>query len=318
MGLSLTILNQAVIMLILIIAGIICYKIKMITVRGTKEMSSIILQVVNPVVIFLAYQRDFETALLSGLVKCVFLSALAFAAALILSYLLVRGKEGSDKNIERFACVYSNCGFMGIPLVNAMLGLEGVFYLTAFVTVFNLLVWTHGVMQMSGVKSMKSLVCAVRSPAVIAIFAGLATFILRAFVSQGVSDMLTDNIIMKALGYIAELNTPLAMIVAGASIAQINIIGALKKPRIYYIAFLRLLLIPCIIAALLSLIKADFIQILTVTVAMSAPTATMVTLFAIRYEKDYLYASEIFAFTTIISVATMPLIVALSNFLNQG
>ena len=61
-------------------------------------------------------------------------------------------KEGKDTAIERFSSVYSNCGFMGIPLVNAMFGSEGVFYLTAFITVFNILAWTHGIIIISGEK----------------------------------------------------------------------------------------------------------------------------------------------------------------------
>lgn len=305
-------------MLILIIAGVICYRIKMISVSGTKEMSAIILQVVNPVVIFLAYQRDFNTGLLKGLLMCILISVIAFAAAILISYLVIRSGDVSSRNIERFACIYSNCGFMGIPLVDALLGLEGVFYLTAFLTVFNILVWTHGVMQMSGVKSFKSLVCAFHSPAVIAIFAGLISFVIRAFVSPEISAAISDNIVMKSLGYVADLNTPLAMIVAGASIAQVNLKAAIKKPRIYLAAFVRLLLIPGVVAVLLCILRFDYTQALTVTVAMSAPSATMVTLFSIRYGKDYKYASEIFALTTVLSVATMPLIVALSSFIHQA
>ncbi len=302
-------------MFLIILAGILCFKLKLVSVKGSKEMSNIILQVVNPVVIFVSYQREFDKRLLNGLLLSFVLSVVAFLLAIALSYLLIRKKDGREYDIERFSSVYSNCGFMGIPLVNALLGLDGVFYLTAFITVFNLLAWTHGVIQMSGVKSLKNIVSAFKSPSVIAIFLGLVSFLLRAFVSSEMTEIIAESIPMKALVYISDLNTPLAMLVAGCSIAQVNIISAVKKPRIYFVSAIRLIIIPAIIVVLFRLLNVSEEPMLTVIVAMSAPTAAMATLFCLKYDKNYVYSSEIFAVTTLLSIATMPMIVAFSNLL---
>mgnify|MGYP003398443163 FL=1 len=302
-------------MFLLILSGILCFKLKLISVKGSKEMSSLILQVVNPVVIFVSYQREFDKKLLNGLLLSFVLSVVAYAIAIAVSYLAIRKKDGIEYDIERFSSIYSNCGFMGIPLINALLGLEGVFYLTAFITIFNLLAWTHGVIQMSGVKSFKNIVSAFRSPSVIAIFVGLISFLLRAFISPEITQTIAESIPMNALGYIGDLNTPLAMIVAGCSIAQVNILAAVKKPRIYFVSALRLIIIPSIIVVLFRLLNVSEEPMLTIIVAMSAPTATMATLFCLKYDKNYVYSSEIFAVTTLFSIATMPLIVAFSNLL---
>ena len=85
------------------------------------------------------------------------------AVMLVGAYLFIRPREGSNTEIERFSSIYSNCGFMGIPLVNAMFGMEGVFCLTAFITVFNLTVWTHGVILITGEKDVKSVLEALSS-----------------------------------------------------------------------------------------------------------------------------------------------------------
>ena len=130
------IFKQEVIMLLLIIVGILCFKGGIITASGRKDMSSLVLSVVNPIVILLAYQKEFEMRLLRGLVTSLVLSAIAFAVAILVSNLLIRQKDGRETDIERFSAIYSNCGFMGIPLVNALFGSEGVFYLTAFLTMF--------------------------------------------------------------------------------------------------------------------------------------------------------------------------------------
>lgn len=315
-NLAFTILNQVVIMFIIIFIGVLCYKIKLITVGGTKELSSIVLQIVNPAVIFSAYQRDFDKELLNGLVISLLLSALSFIVAVIVSYAFLKKSEKNEYDIERFSCIYSNCGFMGIPLVNALLGAEGVFYLTAFLTIFNLLIWTHGIIQISGVRSFKSIVSALKSPSVIAIFIGLISFLLRAVIPVDISDAFTESVFMKAVGYIADMNTPLAMLVAGATIAQVDILKAIKKSRVYIVSFLRLLVIPILILIIFSFIEVNENARLTVIIAMAAPTATMSTLFCLKYDKNYVYSSEIFAVTTILSIVTMPLVMMLNGLIN--
>lgn len=295
-----TILNQAVIMLLLIIVGMVCYKIGLISENGSKELSKLVLTVVNPMVILMAYQTDFNKELLSGLLLTFVLSAASFVFAIAVSYLVIRDKKGRETDIERFSSIYSNCAFMGIPLINALMGYEGVFYLTAFITIFNILVWTHGVIQISGVKSLKSITKAVMSPSIFAVVIGLILFLTK---------IRFPVLIAEALDFISSMNTPLAMLVAGATIAQTNMLMALKKPRIYIVSAMRLLVIPLIIAVIFRLIPLNTFAETAVLVAMAAPSAAICTLQCLNYGKNSLYASEIFAVTTLLSVATMPLIV---------
>ena len=108
--------------------------------------------------------------------------------------------------------------------------LKEYFYLTAFVTVFNLFVWTHGVFLMEEKLNKKMIIQAVKTPAVIATFLGFALFMLKISL---------PDILLKTLTYLENLNTPLAMLAAGATIAQTNIFKALKNPRLYYICILK-------------------------------------------------------------------------------
>mgnify|MGYP000947963888 CR=1 FL=1 len=298
------IFKQEIIMLLLIIVGILCFKIGIITPNGRKDISSLVLSVVNPIVILLAYQKEFEMRLLKGLIASLVLSAIAFAVAIVVSNLLIRRKDGCETDIERFSAIYSNCGFMGIPLVNALFGSEGVFYLTAFLTVFNLLIWTHGIIQISGVRSLNSLKKALLSPSIISIAIGMIFFLARISL---------PNIVYQSLDYVAMMNTPLAMLVAGATIAETNVLNAFKNIRIYWITLIKLAIIPLILLAIFRFISVEDTVKLTVITAMSAPTATMCTLFCLRYDKNSKYASEIFAVTTLISTATLPLVIWLAE-----
>lgn len=165
---------------------------------------------------------------------------------------------------------------MGIPLIQSIMGYEGVFYLTAFLTVFNILVWTHGVIQISGIKSFKFIIEAFTSPAIIAVALGLILFIAR---------LRLPALLIDSLEFISAMNTPLAMIVAGATIARTNIINALKNPRIYYVTALTLVIIPLIIGGFFRLIPMNEPSELAVLIAMSAPAAAMCTMQCLNYSK---------------------------------
>ncbi|MDE7120718.1 MAG: AEC family transporter [Oscillospiraceae bacterium] len=296
------VLHQAVSMFLLILVGAGCFKLHLLSRETVSQISGLVLKVVNPVVIFMAYQREFQAELVRNLGWTFLLSVIAYAIAMSVSYLCIREKEGRETVIERFSCIYSNCGFMGIPLVKSMFDYEGVFYLTAFLTVFNALVWSHGVMQMSGEKSLKSLGKVLRSPAIIAIILGMIFF----FVQIPLPDILSET-----LDSLGSLNTPLAMIVAGATIIQTDLLQTFRKLRVFYISLIKLILIPVLITGIFMLLPGEKIVEMTVVAAMAAPSAAICTMQCLNYNRNAAYASELFGVTTLFSVATMPLMMIL-------
>lgn len=292
------VVDQVIIMALLILLGIICYKLKIIDNTVNKALSSFVLMVVNPIVVFVSYQTEFDKNLLYGLGISFALAAVCFAVSILLSSVMI--KNNSEENIsERFACIYSNCGFMGIPLVSGIYGNEGVLYLTSFMTVFNILVWTHGVVMMKGKMDAKLVRDVFKTPVIIATFIGLILFLCN---------IILPEILLKTLNYISGMNTPLAMLVAGVNIAQIKLKSSLKNIRIYYISAVRLIIIPAVCMTAFYFLPFDEKIVGTNILAASCPAAATGTLFAVKYNKNPLYASELFAMTTIVSIATLPLI----------
>lgn len=307
MTLAITAFNQIVIMFIIILAGIISYKVKLIDKEANKKLADIVLMLVNPFVIFVSYQREFETELLSGLLISLIMALATHLAGILLSYVVLRKKKHeADIAIERFAVIYSNCGFIGIPLVNGIIGGEGVFYLTAYITIFNLASWTHGMITISGKSDKKSILNALLSPAVIATFLGFLFFVCK---------IMLPDIINQSFSYIAGMNTPMALLVAGATIAQTSFGKLLTKVRIYYIAFFRLLIIPIGMLFLFHLFDIPKTVLLTSVLAAACPTAAAINLFSIRYKKNYLYASEMFAVSTLLSLFSIPLVMIVANLI---
>ena len=307
MSLAITAFNQIVIMFIIIIVGVSSYKLKLIDEEMNKKLADLVLLLVNPLVIFISYQRKFEANLLSGLLLSLILAFITHFVSILISIIVFRGKKHkADLAIERFAIIYSNCGFIGIPLINGILGSEGVFYLTSYMTVFNLFVWTHGMITMSGKSGRKSIIKALRSPSVLANLIGLVFFLCN---------IILPTVLNKAISYVGDMNTPLAMLVAGVTIAQTDFIKLFGKIRLYYIAFIKLIIIPLAMLFCYQLFPIPQIVLLTTILACACPTAATINLFSIRYDKNYLYASEIFAVTTILSLFTIPLMMIIAKMM---
>lgn len=305
MGLALTAFNQIIVMFILLIIGMFCYKINLIDKEMSKKLSDVVLLLVNPMVILISYQRKFEATLLSGLLISLGLALATHLVAILISIILLR-KKSTDLAIERFSVIYSNCGFIGIPIVNGIFGSEGVFYLTAYMTIFNLVVWTHGMVSISGRYDKKSIIKAILSPAVISVFVGFILFVCRIKLPM---------MIGRPIAYIADMNTPLAMLVAGVTIAQTNIIKIFGRPRAFYISLIKLIIIPIGMLLLFQMFDIPKIILLTSILATACPTGATINLFSLRYDKNYIYASELFAITTILSLLTIPFVMIIANLI---
>ena len=195
--------------------------------------------------------------------------------------------------------MYSNCGFIGIPLVQSILGGEGVLYLTAYMTVFNIFSWTHGMMVMTENFSPKELLKGLLSPMILSSLLGLLLF----FAEIRIPALLADS-----MNYVASMNTPLAMMIAGISVAQTDLFGMLKNKKMYLISLLKLLVLPAIVLIGLAATHLPSTVACTILVAAACPVAATGTAFALRFQKNYRYASELYAFTTIASLVTIPLL----------
>lgn len=295
--------ERIIIMFIILLIGAFCYMKGLITKEGTKQLSVVELNLVNPILIFMSYQKDYESDMANNLLWAFILSAVSYAVAIVLSYLLVSKRQKSF-SIERFSVVYSNCGFIGIPLINGLFGAEGVLYLTAYVTFFNFLVWTHGLMTMKEKIDFSSALKAIKAPSVIAIFLGLICYFTRLHL---------PSIPAQALQYISDMNTPLAMIIAGATAAQTNILAVFRKPRNYLICFYKLLAIPLIAFLVIRLFNVPSIVCTTLTVAAACPVATTGIMFAITLDKDSEKCSEFFTMSTLLSALTLPLVTIIAT-----
>lgn len=305
MELGIIALRKMIVMFIILIAGVIAFKTKLVTKEGNSALSNVLLLIVNPLVIFMGFQMEFTHELFIRLWISIGFAVISHIIAIIISYIFIR-KKVKDYEIERISAIYSNCGFIGIPIINALFGQEGVFYLASYIAVFNILLWTQGYMLMTGKTDKKVIIKGIFSPCVIAAILGIICFCFKIQLFKEASE---------AFDHICDMNTPLAMIIAGITMAQSEVLKALKNKRLYFVCLLKLLLIPIVCAFVLKLFKADNILTMTSIIEIACPVGASGTMFAIRYKRNAVYASELYVISTLFSAISLPVVIALAGIM---
>ena len=295
-------LYKTLVMAILALTGVFSYRAGIVDEAVNKKLSELVLTLFTPVLLFVSFQKEFSEELLSGLGVSVVLSLVSFAVIWLICKCVVYRQDKDYAAVEHIAMMYSNCGFIGIPMAQGIWGTDGVFYMTAYVAAANFLLWSHGIIVMSGKKDVKSLKNVFTSPTILAIVLGIVCFLAQIQLPAIISD---------PMEMIAAMNTPMAMMVAGINIAQADLRHTFMKFRLYWLSFVKLVVMP---AALIGLFRLAPVgdEVKTVMVlATSCPVGVTGSLFALRYGKDAVYASELFAMSTIISIITVPLMMLL-------
>ncbi|WP_448775601.1 AEC family transporter [Blautia sp.] len=271
----------------------------------SKSVSVIMVYLVIPCVILNAFQVEYTPDVQKGL-----LLACAAAVAVHILFLLLTAilkKPLHLDVIERATIIYSNAGILVIPLVQELLGQEYVIYSSAYIAVQLILIWTH----------CKNMLCeedklewkkVLLNVNIISIIAGVVLFIFRIQLPSGAQDVL--NMMNNMIG-------PLGMLLAGMVIAEVPLKTVFTRKRIYLSAALRLFIYPVFVFGLMKVIQTfasiqDSKQILlTVYLASITPACATVTSMAQLYDKDAAYSSSLYVLTTLLSIATMPVMVGL-------
>ena len=300
--LILILLRQIAIMALLMAVGIYLSRKGFLSPQGTKDLGAILLRIIIPCVIVKSYittssrERLLELALSAGL------ALLAFILAMGIAYLVY----GKRRRIENFAAAFCNAGFIGIPLAQAVIGDEGVFYMAASVALLNLFQWTYGVYIMTDRRDSISAKTIVKNPVVIAIVIGIALFLSRLPV---------PGILTSTLGYIAGMNTPVAMILMGTYMAKLPWRKLLDK-RAYGCVLLRLVVIPAAVLAVFWALPISNQNVaLAAYLAAATPVGANICVFAQQYDCDYEFSVVTVCLSTLLSVVTVPLLVSFAQMI---
>ncbi len=301
-----TVLSKLAIMAVLIAVGFAVTKLKKFSEKTISEMTWLLMNIVTPCVIIDSFLNlDSGTLEVSELLLSTGLAFLSLGIGIALTPLLFRKEAPIQKKGYRFAMTFNNAGFMGIPLVQSILGNEAVIYASIFVAVFNFVLWTFGYRLMASGEKFR--------PIKIFLNAGTIGFTTGVVIYLLNFDL--PEIISSPINSMAALNTPIAMIIFGFFLAKIDVKEILTDKKIYYVSFLRLIAIPSILILFMSIIRPPETMFMSTAIQACTPTATATVLFTAMFKADVKLASKIVTATNLLSLITIPLFVSLVQIL---
>ena len=295
----LILIKQILVMLAMMSIGVVLYKIKAVDEAGVAQLSNIALYVATPCVVLRALAIPFDAEKIStGMVVMLFFLIIFFVSILV-------GRFGCGKvdRIGTFAVVFSNSGFVGIPLIEGILGSEYVFYVTMTMVTSTLTFWTYGVYLMSGDKNEVSIKKILTNPNLIAVVVGLALFF---------APVELPYVVAQVINGMANMNTGLGMVILGATLGASNIGLMIADTRLYKAIALRLVAVPLVCIPILMLMPVPFEVRMVMMIIAAAPAASATSMLALKYGGDYSYGTGLAIGTTIVSMITMPLVLALA------
>ena len=294
---------QVLVLFMLMAVGLIAAKMGFLTNEVCSKMTDFVLYFVAPALVIVSFQMEFNTELLVGLGITALLALVIQVLNIILAKILIRHNDKSKECVMQFGAIFSNCGFMGLPLDQALFGTEGVFYGAAYIAIFNILSWSYGIILMNKGKSgyHLSLKKVFINPGTVGVFIALIFFLTSLKLPQPIYD---------TLEYLGSLNTPMPMFIIGASMLGMSLKQLICQWKIYLPILIRLVVIPILAIIIMIILKIDPLIAGVVLIGASAPTAALTSMFAVKFEKDTEISVNLIALCTLFSVVTMPLLIA--------
>ena len=295
----LILIKQILVMLAMMSIGVILFKLGQLDEKGVGQLSNLALYVATPCVVIRALAIPFDAEKISTGVLVMLFFLIIFAVSVVI------GRFGCGKadRVGTFAVVFSNSGFVGIPLIQGILGEEYVFYVTMTMVVGTITFWTYGVLLMSGDKNEVSVKKILTNPNLIAVVVGMILFFT-------IDEL--PYVILQTLNGMANMNTGLGMVILGATLGASNVGLMVTDTRLYKAIALRLVVVPLACIPILLLMPVPFEVRMVMMIIAAAPAASATSMLALKYGADYSYGTGLSIGTTIVSMLTMPLVLALA------
>ena len=298
------ILHQMLQLFIIMFLGYVLHKVKLIDHDFIKKLTKLLLNVTLPATIFSSVlQQESEREM--GAVGEVFLIGVAVYVVLpVVSLLAVKLMRlpKKDRSLYAFMMTYSNIGFMGFPLMDALYGQTAVFYAAIINIIFNISVFTCGVLMMNAGKDGGNTKLKWRnllSPGVSVSTLSVAVYLLNISFPEDIKSVVSS---------VGNITTPLAMILIGATLATMDVKSIFNDWHVYFYSAVKQIVIPLLFWPALKFLIHDPFILAVVFILILMPVANTSVLFATEYDGDEKLAAKTIFITTVMSIVTVPLL----------
>lgn len=301
MEVSILLAQKIVAMALMGIIGYVIVRNGLFRVQDSQVLSKLVVYVISPCLIVNSFQIEYSSSKAKGLILAFVISFLIHLLLIAIAWIL--GKVFRLNNVDKASIIYSNAGNLVVPLVQGILGVEWVFYASAYIMAQSIFIWSQGTSLLCNEKGI-NLKKIFTNPNVIAVLLGCAMFFTKISLPAIVGDCVSG---------VAAMIAPASMMVIGMLLADVNLKKLFSQKRPYVVCFFRLIFVPFIVIVLSRItgvlsLHADAENIMMVVLlATMAPVASMVTQISQVYGGDGVYASALNVMSVLLCIVTMPL-----------
>ena len=287
--------------------GTFSYKRRWLTDDGASQISRLIVNIFNPALIITGITSSDGSYSWSSVMTNTLLAVILFASLVAVSPLFVRVLriKRSMRNMYSVMLIFSNLGFMGIPLIEALYGKTAIFYVGMYTLVFNILFYTYGFYLFEKERTSekvhfqwKKLI----NPGVFACLVSLVIFSLRLEVPGTAVDF---------LDYLGGAAVPLSMMMTGVSLAKMSLREVFTEWKMYQFTFVKMLVIPVIAGLIIRNFSVDPMLAGIMVLMYGMPNGSMPVMLAVDYGMDSSLCSRGIVLTTLLSLITLPIVTCL-------
>lgn len=298
------VLQQMLIFFLLMFLGIYARRNGMLSEANQQQISALVVKIAYPAIILSGVSgngpRMQGDELLLSLGVAIALLVILVILGKLIPYLL--GYQKKYHGIVNVMVVFTNIGFMGMPMIQGIYGSDALIYMTVFLIPFNILFYSYAIQTIQPAGAEKK------------------QFHLRELVNVGMgacvlavavyfSGIRLPYVINTTIQMVGGLTAPLAMMLIGASLPDIPWGKLLREYRIIAFVVLKMVVFPAVVLLILSHFVANPILLAVALCALATPSGNMLAMLAALYNKDsFLLATEGISLTTAVSVVTMPLV----------
>lgn len=297
--------EQMILLFILILVAYIASKIKFLPANSNKVLADLVVNITNPATILYAVANS-SHALSNGAVLSILgITILTLGGQMILAHGFTKffRIERRPAGVYRFMLVFSNCGFLGYPVVRALFGADAVFVASMYNLIFQILCFTYGVRQVGGDPSAREFRPKMfLTPMVVTSVLALILYL---------ANVPFHPMVVETLSLLDRITSPASMLVIGCVLAAYPIKTIFGRWHAYVFCLVRLIVIPVIVWAVLRLFVTDPLIFGVMVVLSALPAATNTVLICSKYNGDESTAASGLFLSTTLSLITLPILLRL-------
>lgn len=286
----------------MIFVGVIANRLKILDEKTNSKLSSLLLNITLPLFIISSFDFKYSLSTLKNMLLILLFGFLFHIFCFVIGLFIYHKYPQEVKGILIFAILFTNCGYVGFPILEKFYGSIGIILGALFLIPFNVFLWTVGVLLFNNQKfKLKNIFL---NPGIIASIIGTIIFSfsikLPIFIDSSFST-------------IGNMTTPLSMIIIGGVISQMKLKEIFINKYIYFNSFLRLIIVPLVVFLIMRLFKIDSVVFGVCVILSGMPAAVTTPIFAQRYHGDVNLATKLVFMSTLLAVLTIPLLIAFLN-----